>query len=234
MKPFKEVILFNWIFPGDIGLVVQPSTKYKLKQNIVHTLWSGSVEKFKFDFEIPYDAPLSTKETKKTNGDNAEFVTRWDWTTLNFKFNYQVWFKDSHGSNTTNYYVNGSNNTINITIPNVLLFDGNQTTNEAIKYYKDSAAATRFYNPNLFPIPITITSFVTSNKVSDFQNVTGSGNDSLCYLIFRYGVNGNDIEICLATKDNANFQVNGQSLIIPYASLTFTGFNKVKKLAGYE
>ncbi|MBR2857838.1 hypothetical protein IKE96_01345 [bacterium] len=48
--------------------------------------------------------------------------------------------------------------------------------------------------------------------------------------MFRYGVNGNDIEICLLTKDSGAFQVNNQSLIIPYASLTFTGFNKIKRL----
>lgn len=234
MKPFKEVILFDFVNnvsqgqnPYKLYFDDLPQAKYKLKESSVQTVWRGSIEKFKSDFEIPEDAPLSTKETNLSNGNSGTFVNYWNWTTLNFKFNYQIWYKDS---DTNAYYVNGSNNTINLTIPNVLVFNGNQNNNDTIKYASVNNSLARVYNPNLFPLPISINSFIISNKTNTFQAVTGQGTDSLVYLVFRYGVNGNDIEICLLTKDSNNFQVNSKPLYIPYASLTFTGFNKIKRL----
>lgn len=229
MRPFKEVILFDNISPVG-GLAVTPTTNYRLKQNAVLVLWRGSIDKFKKDFEIPDDAPLSTKDTKLSNGNDATFVKNWDWTTLNFKFNYQIWYRDKISTNLNNIYVNGSNNTINLTIPNVLVFNGNQSSNDYITYFKNDNITARAYNPNLFPLPISVNDFIISNKVSDFNYISGNGIDRGCYLIFRYGVDGDDIQICLLTRDSGNLSVNNNSLIIPYASLTFTGFNKIKRL----
>ena len=235
MKPFKEVIIYDDVTftssggnPNKLFFIDSTSSKIKLKQSGIQVIWSGSIDKFKKDFEIPNDAPLSSKETNLVDGDNATFVTLWDWTTLDFKFNYHVWYKDG---DTNGHYVLGSNNSIDLTIPNVLVFDGNKSNNNSIKYYSVNDSLNRVYNPNLFPLQISITSFPTSNRSDNFQNVaTNSGTDSLVYLVFRYGVNGHDIEICLLTKDSNNFQINNKPLYIPYASLTFTGFNKIKRL----
>ena len=227
-RPFKEVILFHNGDHTTDKILVSDITQYSLNLDRVNILWRGSFSQFKRDFEIPDDAPLSTKQTELTNGNKAEFVKKWNWTTMNFKFNYQIWYKDANGS----YYVNGSNNTIDLTIPNVLSFDGNKTNDNAIKYYNSGSEPERFYNPNLFLLPVGINTFITSNKVNDFTSGAPTGSNRDVYLMFRYGVGDDDIQICLLTRSNNIMNYNSKPLVMPYASLTFTGFNKIKRLAG--
>ena len=229
-RPYKECVLFDSVYvDGDNGnnnfgrLIVKNNYKVSLKQNAVTILWRGSIDKFKKDFEIPDDAPLSTKETNLPNGGNGQFVYNWDWTTINFKFNYHIWYRNA--ASTSYNYVFGSNNTIDITIPNVMVFNGSKQYNTPIITPENV-----YYNPNLFRLPVGINTFAASNKVSDFTAAAPSGSDRDIYLMFRYGVDGDDIQICLLTRDINGMNYNSFPLIMAYASLTFKGFNKIKRL----
>lgn len=233
-RPYKEVIFYDNLslvsgastgVAGHLGLSnLTNSVRFGSNSTGIYKLWGGSIQQFIDDFELPQDF-INYWKTKSTNNtDNAIEVYNPDRNTINFKVNLQFWYRLDNNDNPTNF-APCSNLTFPITLPNFLSY------NYAILGFPTQGYA---YNPNIFPIIFSNSSFITSNKETgtgyNGQSWGGLGG-GVPFLVFRYNVDGQDIQICLVNIGNSVWDKNNTQIYLARASLTFTGFNSAKKVS---
>lgn len=230
-RPYKEVIFYENLTPATIGggsLRIEDYNNRVVfgsegENNKIYKLWGGSIQQFINDFELPQDfANFWITQTDDTTNNGLEILDFYH-NSISFKINMEFWYRLDNTANNENW-APCSNLTFDITCPNFLAY---RNAKVGIDY-------TRFkpYNPNLFPIILSNSSFAGSNKdVNNYDGSTWGGlGNGVNFLVFRYGTNGDDIQICLLTKDNSVWDANGASITLTRASMKFLGFNAIKKV----
>lgn len=228
-RPYKEVIFYNKLDVrpenGTIGLKDLNGVRFGNNSSKVYKLWGGSIQQFINDFELPQDFIRYWQTSTNNTTENAFEVVDFYHNTINFKVNLQFWFRLSNQDNLANF-APSCNLTLNITLPDYLSYK------MATVGYPNRENL-KPYNPNIFPITLVNTSWTNSNKnLNNYNgNTWGAGlGNSTPFLIFRYNVEGQDIQICIANLSSGSWEVNGSQIYLAQASLTFLGFNATKKI----
>ena len=234
-RPFKEVIFYNKVgvslasdgTTGRLGLIDRNGVKFGTDAVGIYKLWGGSINQFISDFELPSDFRKYWRTNSSDTVANAIEIADGYHNTINFKVNLQFWYRLNTNDHLTNF-APCSNVTFDITLPNFLSY------NAAVVGYPNQSDF-RAYNPNLFPIIFSNSKFAGSNKAqnsSTYDGTTWGGlGSAVPFLVFRYNVDNQDIQICILNLNGGNpWDQNSSPVYLARASLTFLGFNTTKKV----
>ena len=235
-KPFKEVIIYQNVAATNqdsrgnrIGLVNDTGIRIGSNSANIYVMWSGSIQDFINDFELPQDYINYWKTKTNTISGNSDEIfptPNIPHNTINFKVNLEFWYRLKNGDTSLMNYAPSANVTFDITLPNFLSY-----SNAVVGNGDD--VNLKAYNPNLFPIFLSNSTFAGSNKHSDStydgQTYGGLGT-GVPFIVFRYGVGGTDLQICFLSYSNNVWDRNGSPTYLGRASLTFLGFNSAKRV----